>query len=302
MAANLNKWILLVLFSHLFEAEAGQDSTKGCYIDVPQPWPSVVTSKRPHEYVRTSELPTNFDWRLVNETCYVTPVTNQFLPKPCGACWALASTGALTDRFIIATGAKQPVVPLSAQVLMDCSSYLLTTGSCGGGSDILAYEFISKYGITDITCSPYMGEVFTNWGELPCQERMCRKCDRFGSCGFTNGTVYHVSEYGSVTGVDEMMAEIYTRGPIACSVYAHGDSFDKYTGGVIRDPTDYNETTHDIVLTGWGVEETSGLKYWVGRNSYGTTWGEMGWFKLERGSNCLNIERHPCAWAVPKLN
>ena len=278
-----------------------KDTSIGCYVDVPQPWPSLITSKLPHEQVKMMDLPEQYDWRLVNNTCYVTPVPNQFLPKPCGACWAIASTGALTDRFIIATGAKQAVVPLSPQVLMDCSSYLLTIGSCGGGSDILAYEFISKYGVTDITCSPYMGEVFTNWGELPCQERMCRKCDRFGQCGFTNGTIYHISEYGNVTGEAEMMAEIYTRGPIACSVYAHSDAFDSYTGGVIQDATVYNETTHVTVLTGWGTEMSTGVKYWVGRNSYGTTWGEMGWFKLERGTNCLNIEKHPCAWAVPKL-
>ena len=172
-------------------------------------------------------------------------------------------------------------------------------GSCEGGSDILAYDFIYNNGITDSTCSPYMGVVFTNWAEgTKCTERMCRQCDTFGNCNFVNGTLYHISEYGNVTGEIEMMMEIYTRGPIACSVYAHTDSFLKYTSGVITDDTPYNVTTHVISLIGWGMD--NGVKYWIGRNSFGTEWGEGGWFKIERGKNTLNIERHPCAWAVPK--
>ena len=97
-----------------------------------------------------------------------------------------------------------------------------------------------------------------------------------------------------------MKAEIFARGPIACSVYAHSAAFDNYSSGVIKDPTPYNTTTHVIVVTGWGVS-SDGIKYWIGRNSYGTAWGEKGWFMLERGTNALDIERHTCAWAVPKL-
>lgn len=289
-----------LLFLFLFLAVRAE--TRGCYVEVPHPWPSVIKSRLPHEYLDTSQLPDAYDWRSVNDTCYVTPVYNQFLPRPCGSCWAFGSTGALTDRFIIATKAKQPIVPLTPQVLLDCADELLNAGSCDGGSDILAYKFIHDYGITDITCSPYAGVVFTNWAELPCQKRMCRNCDIFGQCGFVDGPVYHVSEYGSIMGESQMMAEIFARGPIACSVYAHGESFEKYTSGVIQDPTPYNTTTHVITITGWGVDSDAGVKYWVGRNSYGTSWGEKGWFKLERGTNCLNIEQHPCAWAVPKLD
>ena len=261
--------------------------------------PSHIKSKLPHEYIRHEDLPNYFDWRAVNGTCYVSAVTNQFLPSPCGSCWAHASTGALTDRIIIATNAKIPVVQLSPQVLLDCAAP--TAGSCHGGSDLLAYEFIHKNGITDVTCSPYRGVDYAYWGELPCGDIMCRSCDRFGKCQFINGTKYFVSEYGSVTGVDQMMAEIYARGPIACSVYAHSASFENYTGGIIKDPTSYNYTTHVVALTGWGVSAEDATEYWIGRNSFGTAWGEEGWFKLQKGTNCLDIEKHPCAWAVPQF-
>ena len=276
---------------------------RGFYKEAPSPWPSVILSELPHKYISVTDLPTYFDWR---DNYLLTPPTNQFLPYPCGSCWAHASTGALTDRFIINTKGKTSIPQLSMQVLLDCGYETLDSnteiGSCEGGSDILAYQFIYQYGITDITCSPYMGVAFTNWGEsTPCYERMCRDCDIYGNCQFVNGTMYYVSEYGSLSGEQDMMSEIYTRGPIACSVYAHTDNFLKYKTGIISDPTDYNITTHVIAVTGWGMDEDTGTKYWIGRNSFGTIWGEGGWFKLERGKNTLNIERHPCAWAVPKL-
>ena len=270
----------------------------GCFKEVEGPRPSHVISRMPHEYINPRSLLKDFDWRLVNGTCYVSPVTNQFLPSPCGSCWAHASTGALTDRIIIGTKAQTPVVQLSPQVLLDCAA--TTAGSCDGGSDLLAYKFIHENGITDVTCSPYMGVDHSFWGELPCGDMMCRNCDRFGKCQFVKGTKYFVEEYGSITGEDEMIAEIYARGPIACSLYAHSPAFENYTGGIIKDPTVYNSTTHVVAITGWGVAE-DGTKFWVGRNSFGTAWGQEGWFQLERGVNCLDIEKHPCAWAVPKI-
>lgn len=265
---------------------------KGCYREL-SPLPSYVVSKPP----QATDLPDHFDWR---DTVTLSPPTNQFLPSPCGSCWAHASTSALTDRIIIARSKSSdhtPVVPLSPQVLLDCHDNRL--GTCGGGSALGAYAFIKDNGITDVTCSPYMGVDDNYWGEMPCPQRMCRYCDRFGSCQFINATRQDITEYGPVTGESGMKAEIYARGPIACSVYAHGKSFEQYSGGVIRDPNVYNQTTHVVTITGWGVSE--GVACWYGRNSFGSTWGEGGWFKLERGVNALDIEKHSCAWAVPSM-
>lgn len=101
-----------------------------------------------------------------------------------------------------------------------------------------------------------------------------------------------------------MMAEIYARGPIACSINSDPNSFNFYNGGIITDPLKTNSTDHVIVLTGWG-ETAAGLPYWIGRNSYGGRWGEGaggGWFRVARGNNTLAIETYPCAWAVPSAS
>lgn len=136
---------------------------------------------------------------------------------------------------------------------------------------------------------------------MKCYNRMCTQCDIHGNCFGINGTKYYISEFGSVIGETQMQAEILARGPIACSLYAHSNSFENYKAGVIIDHTPYNYTTHVVALVGWGVND-QGVKYWIGRNSFGSEWGERGWFKLERGTNSLNIERHPCAWAVPSTS
>ena len=50
---------------------------------------------------------------------------------------------------------------------------------------------------------------------------------------------------------------------------------------------------HDVEIVGWGETE-EGVKYWKIRNSWGTYWGDLGFFRLERGTNSLYIENNDC--------
>ena len=47
---------------------------------------------------------------------------------------------------------------------------------------------------------------------------------------------YWITEHGKVVGETDMMTEIYTRGPIACTVALTAE-FAGYTGGIFNDAT-----------------------------------------------------------------
>lgn len=126
---------------------------------------------------------------------------------------------------------------------------------------------------------------------------MCRNCNPGEACYIPEEYyIYQVEEYGFVAGEEAMMNEIYQRGPISCSV-ADPQSLIDYTYGIYYDTTGRTSEDHEISVVGWGEE--NGVKYWRVRNSWGSHWGEEGFFKVVRGINNIVIEGD-CHWGVPK--
>jgi cathepsin X len=272
----------------------------------------VVINRLPFESINSSDLPENVDWRNMNGTNFCSPVLNQKNPYICGSCWAEAAMGAVTDRYRIATGGKLNI-QLAVQNLLNFEAKT-TGGDCDGGDSEKAYEFMYKYKMTDESCSPFLGmgrqhgfEVSEMTEVEDVTSHLCWSCDWNGACGFlplAHYNSYGLDEFGTVLGEEQMMAEIAIRGPIACSLNSEAPAFNQYKGGIIQDiKGDYNSwTDHVVVIAGYGVDKQSGLKYWVGRNSYGGQWGEGaggGWFRLERGVNALAMEQGSCSWGVP---
>lgn len=167
------------------------------------------------------------------------------------------------------------------------------------------WKFAHDTGIVDSSCQEYTAE---NWFGTPGNKQICKACSAWPPCpadkawnstdcqdscvATTPNRMYYSQDYYGVHGVEQMKAELYMWGPLECSIYAT-DNFDKYTGGIYHEVIDPSKTTnHAIAVVGWGKDEDTQIEYWIGRNSWGTYWGEGGFFKMIMNGNNLNIEKY----------
>lgn len=242
----------------------------------------VIKTHRPS--LKASQLPKEFDYRPLG---LLTADLNQHIPVYCGSCWAHAALSSVADRIKIATNGKTRDIIPSVQALINCGD----AGNCGGGDSNAVNAYLYKHGIPDVTCQQYQAK------NMECTPmNTCMNCDPINGCiAISNYTTITVSEYGSVRGDENIMAEIYSRGPV--SAYINAYCLEEYQGGVnMYDNCEPLKVNHAIQLNGWGTE--NGVDYWIGRNSWGTYWGEQGFFRIVRGGK---YNPRTAYWAVPNI-
>lgn len=203
-----------------------------------------------------------------------------------------------------------PDIMLSRQAIMNCvpgPNASLPPPGCDGGDAFQIHAYLHEHRVPDETCMPYTAQngECTDFG-------ICRNCAPgfmplagvpLGCFPIRGWYGFGVGDYGQVSGEEAMMKEIFARGPISCNMGVDGDFVEGYIGNVVKNEgvyiTDkfFNDTDHVVSVTGWG-ETASGIRYWLIRNSWGTYWGDLGWFKVRRGVNQMRIEEE-CDWAVP---
>jgi cathepsin X len=101
--------------------------------------------------------------------------------------------------------------------------------------------------------------------------------------------------------VEKMKAELFLNGPISCGIQATEKFETTYKGGIFKEYYAEPEINHEISIVGWGTEESTGEEFWVGRNSWGTYWGENGFFRMKMGGDNLAIETD-CTAATPSFH
>jgi len=130
--------------------------------------------------------------------------------------------------------------------------------------------------ITDRTCSIYSARGWTN-GQTCSPMELCRNCAPGEACVIPKTyEVYSATEWGNVTGAENMTKELANNGPISVSI-AVTQGFEAYKAGdgIFCDVTGTTpeDVDHAVSVVGYGVNET-GAEYWLVRNSWGTYWGD----------------------------
>ncbi len=70
--------------------------------------------------------------------------------------------------------------------------------------------------------------------------------------------------------------------PVSIVIQANQSVFQSYKSGVLTGPCANNRLDHAVLLVGYGTDFTTGLDYWKVKNSWGTSWGESGYIRIER--------------------
>lgn len=254
-----------------------------------------------HDLLLAAEnYPDEFTWCDKDGVNYCTMNRNQHIPQYCGSCWAHGALSALADRVKIARGGKGVDINPSVQHILNCAD----VGTCHGGSADGVNQWIYLNGLTGgvslesaqpyLACSSESKEGFCPHIDVTCNAlNTARTCGSFdqegGGCtGLNHYPNISVADYGSISGSDAMMKEIYSRGPIACGIDAN--PILNYDGGIVDGP---GNVDHIVSVVGWGTDAKKG-KYWIVRNSWGEYWGEFGYLRVKFGGLAMT----ECYWAT----
>ncbi len=216
----------------------------------------------PTKAVSAYSLAPSLDWRN-NGGNYVTAVRNQ---ANCGSCWAHSAVAALESATLIANKTPNTELNLSEQVLISCCSSLCSpNGDCNGGYVEKAADFLRDHGAPAESCYPYV---------------MNGYCA--GACPNWQASAYKIRNWQWVVDYDksegpsvEAIKAGLQYGPLAITYAVYADFFG-YTTGVYKHVSGIIAGFHAVLVVGY---DDPG-QYFIVKNSWGTGWGEQGYFRI----------------------
>lgn len=211
-------------------------------------------------------LPTSVDWVTKG---VVTSVKDQ---ERCGCCWAISVVGAVEGAAALQNDFLQS---LSFQQFISCDDRNL---GCDGGSVAyaMAYPILDTDGIArDADYKFTDGKGKTTYD-----------CNTKVSTAVAVGQASYVVDYYDDLTFDERLQRMKTalaKQPVAMVLRAGCKLFSNYNSGILTsdDGCECEEPTcadHAVLMVGY--DDSSDPPYWKIKNSWGTGWGEDGYFRV----------------------
>jgi C1A family cysteine protease len=183
-------------------------------------------------------------------------------PKHQGRCasgWAFATIGAVESAFAIFN--KTKIFNISEQELIDCSDHYGNFG-CDGGIISRAFNYIMDHKINSEETYPYLGEDYDCNGKTA-----------------GNGAFNIKACVQTVPNVEGLTKAIRSQ-PVSVAFNVQEDFFD-YASGIYNPQTCGDLPNHSVLAIGFNLNNSP--SYYIAKNSWGTNWGESGFFRIAIG-------------------
>ena len=254
---------------------------------------------------------TNRQWIPKNEKflCPSDPVTQYdalgrrqsgYLVPPgyqgfCGSCWAFAGAHTFADQINI--NSNSLVAMFSPDHVARCSPYNSNHNGCCGGMLHEAALFFSKIGAYPESCYPYTLENYRKDIARTDDARIQHKINNPLMCpstcenGDSSPTPQKLFGYTTIENTTAEVIAALNNGPLymTMSIGQGTTNLQHYGCGVFTDPIPFrpSENYHAVEIVDYSSSSYSGTPFYVVKNSWGSSWGEQGYFRIAQNSQHL---------------
>mmetsp|Transcript_145752 Transcript_145752/g.254318 ORF Transcript_145752/g.254318 Transcript_145752/m.254318 type:complete len:417 (+) Transcript_145752:51-1301(+) len=232
---------------------------------------------------RGKQLPASAHWEHLNSSRTVRSQGG------CGSCWAVAASTIMQAHSEIYVGTDWRT--FAVQEFVNC---VPNPQSCGGtgGCDGATVELALEYAMHNQMAKEH--EVQYEARDMPCPSTGVPANTMASTASFLQPKVenrgHATTNFGMQGWVklpeneyEPLLRAVYERGPVGVSVGASG--WQSYASGIYDNCKKDIVVNHAVTLIGYGMEASSGDKFWHLLNSWGEDWGENGKMRLLRSDD-----------------